>query len=237
MAKGTAPLFSTAPRIEIRVGDTKIAYAIGLNLNISVDIQPVRIVGQFGPVSLEPTRYNPVTGTMQIIRLASTESYAAMQFARDSLKKDGRFTDSTIAEAMVQKDGQQVAEPADSVSASVKDGQVLSQGGLYQHLDPAEVLVSRAFDVSLYMRIPDKANGNVQTALGADEATLPTDPQSLYTSVPWLKIINCRITSRNVNISQGQLVNEPISFQGLMATPIDETFGPLFALDSSNGQT
>jgi hypothetical protein len=36
--------------------------------------------------------------------------------------------------------------------------------------------------------------------------------------VPWMNIQSCRITSRNTNISMGQLVNEPLNFQGLLAT-------------------
>lgn len=234
MAKGTAPLFSTAPRIEIYIGDSKIAYAIGLNLNVSVDIQPVRIVGQFGPVSLEPTRYNPVTGTMQIIRLASSESFSEMEAARNGLIANGKFTDTNVT-AKTYNDKGESTESVDGVVQT--EGQVL-QGSLYQHLDPAQVLISRAFDVKLKMRIPDSTNAAVQNALGVDGSNqFINSSEGLYTSVDWLKIVNCRITSRNVNIAEGQLVNEPVSFQGLMATPIDANSNSLFTLDSSNKET
>jgi hypothetical protein len=39
-----------------------------------------------------------------------------------------------------------------------------------------------------------------------------------------MKIVNCRITGRNTNITMGQIVNEPVNFQGLLALNVDSGF-------------
>jgi len=57
--------------------------------------------------------------------------------------------------------------------------------------------------------------------------------------IAWMKILNCRITSRNTNISMGQLVNEPLNFQGLIAmsdvSDADAEFKPDNGVPQVNG--
>lgn len=198
MSKGIAPLFTSAPRLQLRIDDNVLAYAIGFNMNVAIDIQPVQVLGQFDAASLEPTVYNVVTGTMQIVRLLSDATRAGYNTA-------GNGNGWTAA-------GQ--AAPQSSASNSVLSS-------LKTHLDPAKVLVSRTFDMNLYLTVPTVANldANVPAA-----GTLNGTPEV------WLRIKNCRLVSRNGNISQGQLVNEPVNFQGLLATPVLPD-GSEFALD------
>ena len=91
----------------------------------------------------------------------------------------------------------------------------LDQKVLFKHLEPQTILFSQTFDIDLYMKVPTSDDG----------VTLTT------TEAHWMTIKDCRIVSRNTNISMGQLVNEPLNFQGLLVTPSGET--PAFSLDNS----
>jgi hypothetical protein len=51
------------------------------------------------------------------------------------------------------------------------------------------------------------------------------------TTNTWMRISTCRLISRNANITHGQLVNEPMNFQGLLATTM-LTGAPDFSLDT-----
>lgn len=201
------PLFATAPRIKIYVQDKVIAYAVGFNLNISVDVQPVYVLGQYAPVSLEPTMYNIVTGTMQIVRLAANSRTATPGAGQVSSATASQQTANAGTLALGGELTSSV--PGDSVTNSP-----LAQKELFLHLDPSKLLLSETFDVKLYMKVP-KADGS-----GLEEKA-------------WITVQNCRITSRNTNIAMGQIVNEPLSFQGLLA----HHAGDDFELDGAAKQT
>lgn len=204
------PLFATAPRIKVYVQDKVIAYAVGFNINISVDVQPVYVLGQFAPVSLEPTMYNIVTGTMQIVRLSSGARTAAVTAAGQ--------VDTTSAAQQQTSSGSALAIGGELTSTLAGDGVVsnnpLSQKELFLHLNPSKLLLSESFDVKLYMKVPKADNSGLE-------------------ELAWMTIENCRITSRNTNISMGQIVNEPLSFQGLLA----HHAGDGFELDGKVKQT
>lgn len=207
MAEGIVPLFTSAPRLRLHINGTSVAYAIGFNINIAIDVQPVQVVGQFAAMSLEPTMYNPVTGTIQIVRLITktTKTYQANQTQPSNLVGDLKKT-ATV------DDGTELTSPSgDIVGKSKADANsILTLNGLHRHMDPSKVLLSRTFDMDIYLKVP--------SAIPAAE----TDPEAALQleSSNWLRIKNCRLVSRNTNISQGQLVNEPVNFQGLLATPM-----------------
>lgn len=192
---GLKPLFATAPRIKVYIQDKIVAYAVGFNVSVSVEVQPVYVLGQYAPISLEPTMYNIVTGTMQIVRLASQSRTAAAQAATDQLANSTDAATQQTANASLLSLG---GELTDSTGGPAPTNSPLSQKELFKHLDPSKLLLSESFDVRLYMKVPKADNTGIE-------------------ELAWLEIKNCRITSRNTNIAMGQIVNEPLSFQGLLA--------------------
>lgn len=221
---GMAPLFTTAPRVEIRIGDNAIAYGIGLNLGVSVSLQPIRVIGKFGSIAWEPTMYNVVTGTLQILRLNSTQTMAAQTTAAIAAGASNTFNDGVI----VTKDsngntipGTLVQSTDSSTDLTLDSNSPLTQNRLHDHLNPRTVLLSQTFNMTLYMRLPKVSDAEVQKVLLGQDANLNAKAFSdLYETVPWASIVDLRLSSRNTNLALGQLVNEPLSFQGLLMTPI-----------------
>lgn len=236
MSAGLIPLFTSAPRVKLKLNGLDVAYAVGFNVNISVDVQPVQVIGQFGLSSLEPMMYNVVTGTIQIIRLMSQASKLAQISSANA--------NTTGFGAALVKGVDAQGQPVTSTDASVPTGQVVAQEGLHAHLSPAQVLLSRTFDMDLYMVVPTTAD-TPAVAATANSAAIPagkklaTPANAADTHNIWLRIKFCRLTSRNTNITHGQLVNEPMNFQGLFATPTsnDASASELFKLDSLVAET
>lgn len=236
---GIAPLFTTAPRIKLKINGTDIAFAIGMNISVSLNVQPVQILGKFGPVSLEPTYYNPVTGTMQIIRLISKED---LQNATDILQDpaNASYVNSNVAPVLADKtEGGETIEQTSSAVDARSSNNPLVQNSLIRHMDPRSVLLSTTFDMEMYMRVPDPSETGVTEALDQDNKNDPepgvldvNSPNGALKEVPWMTVKDCRITSRNINISQGQLINEPVSFQGIFLTPKTTGENDMFFRDS-----
>jgi hypothetical protein len=211
-----SPAFATAPRIKLRIGDQLIAYAIGFNFNVSVDVQPVFVLGSYAPVSLEPTLYNTVTGTLQIVRLKTPKAQQSLL----DVKRNPTDTNSNIVTNGSVELG--------STTAVGTTNNPLSQSTLFSHLTPSQLILSQSFDLDLYMKVPTAQGIAAMNSNGA----LPLENSATNKTldeVKWMTIKNCRFTSRNTNISQGQLVNEPLNFQGLLAN----NDGDGFTLDSS----
>lgn len=216
MSAGLVPLFTSAPRIMLRINGTPVAFAIGFNMNISVDVQPIQTIGKFGTLSLEPTMYNVVTGTIQIVKLISgttkTEQGVAAFNTTSTI-----FPTNTVTSSIVEENGDVTTITTQTVAAkSLADSSSIAQlEALNMHLHPGKVLFSRTFDMDLYLKVPTKDN------FTGTKFTNTTANEGLELSA-WLRIEKCRLTSRNVNISIGQLVNEPVNFQGLLASPMKE---------------
>lgn len=201
-----APLFTSAPRVAMYFGTQRIAYAVGININVSVNVQPIQIMGEFGLISTEPTFYNVVTGTLQIIRLIKADTRS------DTITASNTFegTNSDAANATT-------ATLADS---NIIEDNIANQAALRLHMDPSKVLASSTFDLDLHLRVPAQNDDTL------DPNTPSVNAATLQTNSPykkWMRIIDCRLSSRSLNISVGQLVNEPVNFQGLLATPVTET--------------
>lgn len=218
MSAGLMSLFTTAPKLRLLINDESVAYAIGFNMNISVDVTPVQVIGQVGAMALEPTMYNVVTGTIQITKLVSGSTKANQA----SLIQPDSLIGNDITQVIMQKAGESgIAESTvdlGSVQANSKadSNSILSKQKLAMHLDPSKVLLSRTFDMDIYLTVP-----TAETIVQAT-TTAPGDGQLSLNGQPskWLRIKYCRLTSRNTNIGQGALVNEPVNFQGLIATPV-----------------
>lgn len=231
---GTMPLFAAAPRVHLQIGNHSLAYAIGFNFNLSVDVTPVYAIGQYNAVALEPTYHNVVTGTIQIQRLSHSDARTA------NIKGADLFTKNALSGANVPSNATAWnGDSLNSTNSSTSDltgvgntNPVLgSPGTLFAHLDPSSVLLSQLFDMDVYLAVQNGVtaakevvdaqknpitqfdkNGNLQT-----EVTQSLDTGSVLTH--WFSIKGCRITSRNTNITFGQIVNEPVSFNGLLAVP------------------
>jgi len=199
------PLFAAAPRLKIKVNGTDIAYAIGLNMNVSVDVVPVKILGQFEIAALEPTAYNPVSGTFRVIRLLHPSSQTQITTAAET----GRT--NLLGGAKL--------EPA--IANATSSSSVLSQSYLHRHLDPTKVLVSQTFDIELYLKIPKMTivDGIVQSYDGDEEES-------------FIKLQDCRVVGMDGEIAPGRLLEEPLSFQGLIAINSGLGSGATEGLDS-----
>ena len=210
---GMKPLFNSAPRIKLRIGDKTIAFAIGLNLSVSVDIVPIQVMGQFGPVSLEPTMYQPVTGTLQIQKLLSSKG-------RQNLK-------DTVEGVGNQEFTQYSVLPETETPTLLDESNWTASNTIYTHLDPTKVLASETFTIDLYLSVP-----TLEKKQNADKQVFYS---TSFEEKPWMRVSDVRLISRNVNISLGQIVNEPVSFQGLLLTPYVPTDGEDFTFKKDVG--
>jgi hypothetical protein len=215
MTNKSMPMFMAAPRIELRLENTLIGFAIGFNFNISVEVQPVYMLGSVSPVSLEPTYYNVVTGTMQIVRLMSPENRADVVTAADTYMKE--TTDAAASESVNWNDISTGTATSTTGQATAPTNPI-GKSNLLTHLDPRLVQISRLFDMSVYVRVP---LATAETFRDADKgivtATKTIDQTKVCNPVKWLEIRGCRLTGRSTNITLGQMVNEPINFNGLLA--------------------
>lgn len=201
---GKKSQFVSAPRLIIKMGSGAnmpvIAYAIGINLDISVDVRPVFTLGLFAPASYEPTMMNTVRGSMQILRLQSeaggraTTSRSAQASAASSASNfagAAPTADAATANMYVNGDGKLMSEAAKAND----NNSILRQSNSFRHLDPLTILLSETFDIDLYMNVDHTAK-NV---------------------VAFMTIKDCRLNSRSMNMTMGQLLSEPVSFEGLLA--------------------
>lgn len=212
---GKKTLFTSAPRIKLLIDSKTIAYAVGFNVSVNIGLQPVNVMGQFGPITIEPTMYNVVTGTMQILKLNST---GTMKNIKD--KVDGATPNLSNSGFNTAK-----VSPSDAQTAVYKNSSVIESlenvDAVADHLNPASVLASKTFDLDIYLRINDGTNSakdSTTVGVGGNERL-------------WLKIIDVRLGSKNTNITMGQLVNEPVSFQGLLLSPTDAAGLEVFSQD------
>lgn len=224
------PLFLSAPRVILSIDNALIGMAIGLNFNLSVDVQPIYTMGSYGPAALEPTFYNVVTGTIQIIRLSRPAARKAYIDSSDKEPENEGKTKSTALDwnGKTQGSADGVAEP------STTSPSVIGSNFLYSHLDPALVQLSRLFDMSIKVKVATSAialdKDGVQIK---DSAGNPTYNASVSLSEQhWMAIRGCRITGRTTNITFGQIINEPLNFSGLLVSPVGTDGADTWAADN-----
>ena len=192
---GVRPTMISAPRVTIHINGQPVAYAIGLTLNVGVSINPVYAIGSFEAVSLEPVMYAPVSGVLQVIRLAFPAS-------RDAAKAGAIANNAnSLSEQSM---------PYENFVNSSEDNAIINQSGLHAHLDPHLVLASATFDLEIYIKYPKSAVLDSGGNLVGGSAVV----EDMFS---FMIIKDCRITGRNTNISMGTLINEPLSYTGLLA--------------------
>jgi len=207
---GKIPLFASAPRCKITIGGQPVAYAIGLNMSVSVQIQEVRILGEFAIQSLEPVSYAPVTGSIQIVRLlgqtvipgkaaipasGSVVGVAATPDTTDQITASNKFSTQLQGTQISDADGLQKVTIQNSVTGTAN----FSQTTLLAHLDPKKVLLSQSFDIEIFLKAPASA---------ADDAP--------DVEVAFMGLIDCRLVGSSMNIAPGQLLTQSLEFQGLL---------------------
>jgi hypothetical protein len=209
---GLLPTFATAPRMVIKIAGQNLAMAIGFNFNLTVDVQPVYVIGELRPIALEPTMYGIVTGTLQIMKIATA---AGRQARIDNSKGpdfQDTFVESTATNAKALLSSNVASSSVTTGEAALdSDNSQLSLTELLAHFTPEKILASKTFDIDVYTL--DHTDASAKTAL----ATKAGDPISKGAENLFVSIKNCRFTSRNVNIAMGSFTNTPLNFMGLLA--------------------
>ena len=211
MSTGAMPVFNTGARIKLRINNQLIAFARGLNMNISVDQQPVPVMGDYAYASIEPTFYNVVTGTFQIMKLASATAVDANKAAAQALGLNNPINLSATTVTSVDGAGNEIqtgkvqnsaVSPASETGGS---NSPLAIQALHRHLNPRQVLLSRLFNFDLYIRVLDTTNPDVQALLQANPSpealAAAFRENSFETTKPYLSVKNVRIVGRNTNVS------------------------------------
>lgn len=208
MAKQT-PFFMSGPRLLIKVDDQKIAYAVGLDLRVSRNVQIVNTLGSFASVALQATMYNGVSGSMQIVRLADSKSRDALRAAA------GRDGDK-------DKDSTNPVPSLSGISSTTKGGEgtsnsvISATNNLKKHLDPTSVLASSTFDIEVWQLYPT-------VATAAENGLKVGELNNEGVLVKHFTIKNCRLNSRSASLSAGQLLTESFSFTGTLLVSDDRT--------------
>ena len=204
MAQQT-PFFMSGPRLLIKVDGQKVAYAVGLDLRVSRNVQIVNTLGSFASVALQATMYNGVSGSMQIVRLADADSRSKLRTSA------GRAADTDSTQPVPALSGIKgnVPDPA-----GTSNSLITATNNLKKHLDPASVLASSTFDIEVWQLYPTVA---AEAANGIKVGELNNEG----VLVKHFTIQNCRLNSRSASISAGQLLTESFSFTGTLLVSDD----------------
>jgi len=197
---GIRPVFVSAPQIKLVLDGVSVAYAIGISLSVNIDVQSVYAFGNYGPIAVDPLQYGVVSGTLQIVKLANTDvngDQNAPDKSASILNARKVASDTLHANDKIFNEAGTVLTPAGGTTG----GNSPLFGKLLKHLNPAQVLLSETFDMQIKL-----FHGNAA--------------QNSKTEISLLTVKNCRISGANMNLSMGSIVNEPVSFQGLLL--IDE---------------
>jgi len=207
---GKLPLFASAPLCKIDIdtgsGAKTIAYAVGLSVNVSVNLQEVRVLGQYEVEAIEPLAMMPVTGSFQVIRLmtdttrgallatakADPEKYPLVRTEGDTLSAN---TPSGIKNDSDIKNGK--------LATDLGAGALTGSDELAKHLDPRTILLSKSFDITVKMKTPAAKNEQGNWTEGA------------LTTFMVLK--DCRLSGASASLTPGALLTESVEFQGLLA--------------------
>lgn len=219
MAQQT-PFFMSGPRLLIKVDGVKVAYAVGLDLRVSRNVQIVNTLGSFASVALQATMYNGVSGSMQIVRLADSDSRSALR------TNAGRAADPESTNPAPSLSG--IAPPNEVSGGEGKTNSVITAtDNLKKHLDPESVLASSTFDIEVWQLYP-----TVDTVEANGLKTEKLNNQGVL--VKHFTIQNCRLNSRSASISAGQLLTESFSFTGTLLVSDDRHGGETEASDAIN---
>jgi len=208
---GQTPFFMSGPRLLIKIDGVKVAYAVGLDLRVSRNVQIVNTLGSFASVALQATMYNGVSGSMQIVRLMDTDSRTSLNTAGQAAK--GGPTSPAVSslpeKALTGISGNVVDQ------AGTANSLITATENLKKHLDPASVLASSTFDIEVWQMYP-----TAETVDGKDPSL-----NNKGVLVKHFTVQNCRLNSRSASISAGQLLTESFSFTGTLLVSEDRADG------------
>jgi hypothetical protein len=205
------PFFMSGPRLLLKIDGVKVAYAVGLDLRVSRNVQIVNTLGSFASVAIQATMYNGVSGSMQIVRL--------IDLASRNIQKTNA---TTAGKQKTDPELSSLPEPAlTGISGNKPDGAGTSNSlitateNLKKHLDPASVLASSTFDIEVWQMYP------------TTDTVANTDPKlnNQGVLVKHFTVQNCRLNSRSASISAGQLLTESFSFTGTLLVSEDRNGG------------
>jgi hypothetical protein len=205
------PFFMSGPRLLLKIDGVKVAYAVGLDLRVSRNVQIVNTLGSFASVAIQATMYNGVSGSMQIVRLLDSDSRTKMVDAakagKDPARADGLKSEPDPALTGISG--------ATTGGAGTANSLVTATENLKKHLDPASVLASSTFDIEVWQMYP-----TTDTVAGKDPSL-----NNKGVLVKHFTVQNCRLNSRSASISAGQLLTESFSFTGTLLVSEDRAEG------------
>ena len=207
---GQLPFFMSGPRMVIKADGKILAFAVGLDINVSRNVQSIYQFGQVGPVALQATLYNGVTGNMQIIKLADVDARKAKSAGLANANYQGSVKPTGAVGVGTTPNGQsgntQSLNTAIQATENVDNSMLNYSTNMQKQLDPEQVLLSHTFDIEVWQTYPATVDASVQTRPNA----------SGYKTVKHFTISNCRLNSRGTSISPGSLTSEAVSFVGTL---------------------
>lgn len=196
------PLFASAPLCTIEIDSVKIAYAVGLSMNVGINLQEIRVLGQYELESIEPIAMMPVTGSFQVIRLL-TQAVRAENVTSASAATNPNSLVRTAGEVTDIKGLAKDAVIANSAISEQGSGALTGSSELAKHLDPRTILLSKTFDITIKMKVPSVKNEKNQWTEGGETV--------------FMEIKDCRLSGASASISPAALLTESVEFQGLIA--------------------
>lgn len=201
------PFFMSGPRLLLKIDGVKVAYAVGLDLRVSRNVQIVNTLGSFASVAIQATMYNGVSGSMQIVRLIDSESRTSQETNATAAGKQN----ATPALLSLPEPALTGISGNTTGGAGTANSLVTATENLKKHLDPASVLASSTFDIEVWQMYP-----TTDTVAGTDSKL---NNQGVL--VKHFTVQNCRLNSRSASISAGQLLTESFSFTGTLLVSED----------------
>lgn len=217
---GQTPFFMSGPRLLIKIDGVKVAYAVGLDLRVSRNVQIVNTLGSFASVALQATMYNGVSGSMQIVRLMDKTSRTTLDAAGQATKDP---TSSPAVSSLPEKSLTGISGTVPD-QAGTANSVITATENLKKHLDPASVLASSTFDIEVWQMYPTMDNV---------EAGKEPSLNNNGVLVKHFTVQNCRLNSRSASISAGQLLTESFSFTGTLLVSEDRAESERDAADTS----
>ena len=126
------PFFMSGPRLLIKIDGVKVAYAVGLDLRVSRNVQIVNTLGSFASVAIQATMYNGVSGSMQIVRLLDSASRTALNTNASATKAADKKTLQSFPDASLSG----LTTPAAATTAGTSNSTISATENLKRHLDP-----------------------------------------------------------------------------------------------------
>jgi hypothetical protein len=215
------PFFMSGPRLLLKIDGVKVAYAVGLDLRVSRNVQIVNTLGSFASVAIQATMYNGVSGSMQIVRLLDSDSRTKLVSAATA---SGKQSAAPALSAAPESALTGINSPVTDSDSASSNSLVAATENIKKHLDPASVLASSTFDIEVWQMYP-----TTETVAAGKDPKL----NNKGVLVKHFTVQNCRLNSRSSSISAGQLLTESFSFTGTLLVSEDRQGGARDEVDPS----